>query len=79
MVGLYIEQFYAIIPIIYRCCCHPVQAVCREIVEFLRWWASNVTQPCNNWRHGLRFTALERPSRSCRGHPWCHVLFQGFS
>jgi len=39
----------------------------------LRWRASNVTQPCNNWRRGLRFTALERPSRSCRGHPQCHA------
>ena len=39
----------------------------------LRWRASNVTQRCNNWRRGFRFTTLERPSRSCRGHPWCHA------
>ena len=42
-------------------------------LSYLRWRASNVTQPCNNWRRGLRFTVLERPSRSCRGHPWCHA------
>jgi len=40
----------------------------------LRWGASNVTQPWNNWRHGFRFIALERPSRSCRGHPWRHAI-----
>ena len=40
----------------------------------LRWRASPVMQPCNNWRHGFRFTTLERPSRSCRGHPWCHAI-----
>ena len=39
----------------------------------LRWRASNNTQPCNNWRRGFRFTALEPPSRSCRGHPCCHA------
>ena len=35
-------------------------------------------QPCDNWRSGLWFTALEHPSRSCRGHPQCHApdLFQ---
>ena len=48
----------------------------------LRWRASNVTQPCNNLRRGFRFTALERPSRSCVEA--IHgvmppVLFQGFS
>ena len=43
-------------------------------IIILRWWASNVTQPCNNWR-GFRFTAIERPSRSCRGHPWCHATY----
>ena len=37
----------------------------------LRWRASNAMQRCKNWRRGLRFTALEHPSRSCRGHPWC--------
>ena len=31
-------------------------------------------QLCNNWGRGFRFTALERPSRSCRGHPWCHAI-----
>jgi len=44
-----------------------------ERISFLRWRASNVTQPCNNWRRGHRFTAFERPSRSCRGHPRCHA------
>jgi len=44
-----------------------------RVTPLLRWRASNVTQPCNNWRHGFRFTALECPSRSCRGHPWCHA------
>ena len=39
----------------------------------LRWRASNVTQPCNKWRRGFRFTALERHSGSCRGHPRCHA------
>ena len=39
----------------------------------VRWQASNVTQPRNNWRRGLQFTALERPSRSCREHLWCHA------
>jgi len=39
----------------------------------LRWRAKNVTQPCNNWRRGLWFTALECLSRSCRGHPRCHA------
>ena len=39
----------------------------------LRWRASNVMQPCNNWRRGFRFTALECRSRSCRGHPRCHA------
>ena len=38
----------------------------------LRWRASNITKPCNNWRCGLQFTTLEHPSRSCRGLPWCH-------
>ena len=50
---------------------------CRDLFDHytgtLRWRASNITQPCNNWRRGFRFTALERPSRSCRGHPWCHA------
>ena len=44
-----------------------------QVFVTLRWRASNVTQPCNNWRCGLQFTALERPSRSCRGHPRCHA------
>jgi len=43
----------------------------RKIIVGLRWRASNVMQPCNNWRRGFRFTALECPSRSGRGHPWC--------
>ena len=39
----------------------------------LKWRASNITKPCNNWSRGLQFTALEHPSRSCRGHQWCHA------
>ena len=63
--------------------CIPCQSLHRQAVGCWLWWASNVTQLCNNWRRGLRFTALERRSRSCRGHPWhqatCHFprLFLG--
>jgi len=42
-------------------------------IIILRWQASNVTQPCNNWRRGFRFTTIECPSRSCKVYPWCHA------
>ena len=63
--------------------CIPCQSLHRQAVGCWLWRASNVTQLCNNWRRGLQFTALERRSRSCRGHPWhqatCHFprLFLG--
>jgi len=47
----------------------------------LRWRASNVTQPCNNWRRGFRFTALSAPAKAVEAihDVMPPVLFQGFS
>ena len=61
---------------------HPATKCPIDQKATLRWRASNVTQLCNNWRRGLRFTALERPSRNYRDP--IHVvmppvLFQGKS
>ena len=66
--------FHGSIVLVNSACFTSVNKVlCAAMTRLLRWRASNVTQPCNNWRCGFRFTALERPSRSCRGHPWCHA------
>ena len=47
----------------------------------LRWWESNVMQPCNNWRRGFQLTALGAPAEAVEAihGVMSPVLFQGFS
>ena len=47
----------------------------------LRWRASIVTQPCNNWRRGLRSPLLSAPAEAVEAIHGVMppVLFQGFS